>query len=883
MLTGQRYSFMYMWGFYRLRPREEWTLEFWARPADNSRYQHVFCTGSNHDHKVILTNRGSRNVWEVEVRSYGYTYVAYAEKATRGKQWVHVALSMSSPRGWGRWGQALLYLDGELAAHTYVWPPPRWVLGSWIGFGISYHTPGWWARYASWMGWRLRYWWYYYYAWWDLWRAHPWYNHFWPGCIDEVRFWGVRRHHRDVWYNRFRMLYAPAHIDLIAYWSLDGAGLAPYWHTHWVAGMSADQSVYACPAAILFYGSRFSKMHAPLVADQAQGWEAEYETTMLNAPPGYAIKLKGGALRLPSYSPLADEWTVEAWLKLDAKSGMWARLWQFGGAQTNASIFFTPMSCCGRGFGLWGREGVADERWHTVSTNQVWADIGEWAHVAVTLKVLDGQTQEASIYVNGKLKAQGLFPPRMRSIVAGSNWLGRSDNETEPFLRGDVDEFRVWTYARSQKGIAAAMRRSLLGTEAGLDLYLRFDAKGSRAQFDWAEARAAVAFAHGKVDWTTAVPEHLTGRLGGWLPRNDSDECAYECHGHGTCAEWRCYCDMSHTGISCEKERYRWKCGYPGHYTNVECSSETSDASDGMCVIAHIRRLDGVRQQYCREVRRSPTDCNSFRRQNVRWLQALFRRNGLAVPVDGNLWGFTERALAWVRQAIGRGPAGVLDWTGVRELLNRSGALPLQRATSGERVQALRLLLSQRGYGVSSTGPFDKQIEDTVSAAQARYQLTDHPSVIQGEVGALTWAALMSDCSYIPFASSSPTDSASGSESSQTSPPAPNEPPSSPGLPPESGDDDGAESGESGESGSEKTGSEKTPTPRGGPSFGEEGRKKMSPREWWWWREPDDAECGFKGGCKPSETPRSYSGWPPPRDKVGMLYGPNTEQHSIPV
>ena len=74
-LTGRWGSALYMPGTWNVAPLREWTVEFWARPADDSRYQHIFCAGRRFDHKVIITNRGRRNTWEVEVVSYGYTRV----------------------------------------------------------------------------------------------------------------------------------------------------------------------------------------------------------------------------------------------------------------------------------------------------------------------------------------------------------------------------------------------------------------------------------------------------------------------------------------------------------------------------------------------------------------------------------------------------------------------------------------------------------------------------------------------------------------------------------------------------------------------------------------------------------------------------------------
>ena len=66
-----------------------------------------------------------------------------------------VAISVRSDRNLWRWGEAMLYLDGEYVGHTWVWPSPRYVLG-WSAFGPTWRRPGWWLRYAWWRNWRMR-------------------------------------------------------------------------------------------------------------------------------------------------------------------------------------------------------------------------------------------------------------------------------------------------------------------------------------------------------------------------------------------------------------------------------------------------------------------------------------------------------------------------------------------------------------------------------------------------------------------------------------------------------------------------------------------------------------------------------------------------------
>ena len=245
-------------------------------------------------------------------------------------------------------------------------------------------------------------------------------------------------------------------------------------------------------------------LHAPVAAHESDGWEREYRQMMLGASPGRAITTGDGdgtwpgSVRLPVWYG-TEEWTVEMWVNISAGADMWSRVWQFG-PRYGGVLFFTPSACCGRGYGIWAREGYWDNQWHTVSAHKPWPKYDEWAHLAVTLRRTEGRRrtgdqtwgwgggQEATVYVDGEEVARGSFSPRMRIFAGWSNWVGKPGSH---YPGGKVvasfDEFRVWSYARSHAGIHAGMNRAMLGMEAGLQMNFRFDEKDSRVQFDWSE------------------------------------------------------------------------------------------------------------------------------------------------------------------------------------------------------------------------------------------------------------------------------------------------------------------------------------------------------------------------------------------------------------
>jgi hypothetical protein len=92
---------------------------------------------------------------------------------------------------------------------------------------------------------------------------------------------------------------------------------------------------------------------------------------------------------------------------------------------------------------------------------------GTWHHIAV---VYQGSVAGSDnlLYVDGTLVASGDL-----GINTGSTQLtvcSTLTGETKPFL-GDVDEVRIWNYARTQAEIQADQSRELTGLEPGLLVY----------------------------------------------------------------------------------------------------------------------------------------------------------------------------------------------------------------------------------------------------------------------------------------------------------------------------------------------------------------------------------------------------------------------------
>ncbi|NES07148.1 MAG: LamG domain-containing protein [Okeania sp. SIO2F4] len=102
--------------------------------------------------------------------------------------------------------------------------------------------------------------------------------------------------------------------------------------------------------------------------------------------------------------------------------------------------------------------------------------IGEWYHIAAVVKENQGSS-EVNIYENGVLIKE-ITSARLLGDIEGKPWTlgqewdskGKSD-----FFSGQMDEVRIWNYARTEVEINADQDSRITGKEAGLVGYWHFD------------------------------------------------------------------------------------------------------------------------------------------------------------------------------------------------------------------------------------------------------------------------------------------------------------------------------------------------------------------------------------------------------------------------
>jgi uncharacterized protein len=159
---------------------------------------------------------------------------------------------------------------------------------------------------------------------------------------------------------------------------------------------------------------------------------------------GNALRLDGssGHARLPS-GLLANvgDFTVAVWVNL-AAAAQWSRIFDFG-SSTGSYMFLTPRSSAGGMRFAITTGGPGAEQ--TINATTPLAT-GTWKHVAVTATGSTG-----ILYVDGaEVARSSSMTLRPSSLVTTSaTYLGRSQFANDPFLNGQIDQFRLYSRALS--------------------------------------------------------------------------------------------------------------------------------------------------------------------------------------------------------------------------------------------------------------------------------------------------------------------------------------------------------------------------------------------------------------------------------------------------
>ncbi|MEV0728287.1 LamG domain-containing protein [Polymorphospora sp. NPDC050346] len=193
---------------------------------------------------------------------------------------------------------------------------------------------------------------------------------------------------------------------------------------------------------------------------------------------GTALRLDGKDdyldLGSSASSRLQAGYTVEAWVNPAAAGGVIVAV----GDGTQAGSFRLSVSTIGA-LGLSQHPGGGN----TLASQAAAVPVGRYSHVAAVFT--PGTGARGRLYVDGVEVASGAltFTP---STTGLATYVGArpSDSGAVDFFRGDVDEVRIWSQARTAADLARDYRRRLAGVEPGLVAYYRFDEGGGTSIAD---------------------------------------------------------------------------------------------------------------------------------------------------------------------------------------------------------------------------------------------------------------------------------------------------------------------------------------------------------------------------------------------------------------
>ena len=190
----------------------------------------------------------------------------------------------------------------------------------------------------------------------------------------------------------------------------------------------------------------------------------------------------GGALLfdgVDDYARIADTlalplgnsaYTQEFWLRLDAPQPSYGGYGGFvlsrgaeGFVQGNHMVVIN------------GNAGLT--HWGVDRDTGVPLAVGEWHHVAATW---DGSQE--SLYLDGVLSWQASAPTL--NVAGGSFTLGAHDNGYGYFLKGALDEVRIWNVARSAAEIQANYAQTVAAGSPGLVGYWQFNEADGQTLLD---------------------------------------------------------------------------------------------------------------------------------------------------------------------------------------------------------------------------------------------------------------------------------------------------------------------------------------------------------------------------------------------------------------
>jgi len=148
----------------------------------------------------------------------------------------------------------------------------------------------------------------------------------------------------------------------------------------------------------------------------------------------------------------ANDVTVATWVKLDTIT-TWSRIFDMGN-NTSAYMYITPKSSTG-----FPRFGIKNGGAEQIIDGASALPTSTWAHLAVTISGNIGK-----LYINGDSVAVNtgitINPSDFGATI--NNYIGRSQFAADPYIKGSIDEFRIYNRPLSSAEIKTMVQNQLL-------------------------------------------------------------------------------------------------------------------------------------------------------------------------------------------------------------------------------------------------------------------------------------------------------------------------------------------------------------------------------------------------------------------------------------
>jgi len=304
-----------------------------------------------------------------------------------------------------------------------------------------------------------------------------WYNlDTFKGEIDEVRVWNVAKTQAEIQANLNQKLTG------------NEQGLVGYWNFEETTGNTVNDLTANKNNGTLINGVQRTVANS----------------NPITRPEGKALFFDGvnDSVKIadsPNLNP--TKITIEAWVK----SSNWA-------GQTHPAIVAKGIN---EEYLLWkSNDAVGNEKFAfrlgrnivtVYGSTTVQNDV--WYHVAATY---DGN--EVKLYVNGSLEGiqsiATVIPDGVNPVTIGG---GVNSN----YLRGNIDEVRIWNVARTQAEIQASLNQKLSGNEQGLIGYWNLEENSGNTVYDLTTNKNNGTLINGvqrTIDSSIAVPQIVDGQ-----------------------------------------------------------------------------------------------------------------------------------------------------------------------------------------------------------------------------------------------------------------------------------------------------------------------------------------------------------------------------------